>query len=92
MEEIGEGDIGTVITLKSNISLTDFSAVEIRYEKSDKTRGAWTSTISGNNITYTTASGDIADYGVWILQGYGKSVTWEGVSDQIQIKVIENLI
>jgi len=91
MQEIGENDIGTVITLESNISLAAFSEGTIKYKKSDKTTGEWTATISGNNLQYTTVLSDIDVHGLWVLQGYAKSSTWQGVSNHVQIKVIEDL-
>ena len=58
------------ITLHANHNLSNPTSSEIFYKKPSGQTGAWNATMIGNDqLTYTTAVGDIDIPGIWVLQG-----------------------
>lgn len=100
-EEIHEGDIGTVFqfTFKDNGTAIDISTLttrEIIFKKPDKTKLVKTPSLVTDGtdglVTYTIASGDINQIGMWSAQGrLALSNTQNWYSDVVQFKVFPNI-
>ena len=66
-------DIGLKITLETDINLAGNSVVSIRFKKPSGVEGSWTATVENSptgQISYTTASGDIDEHGLWTLAAH----------------------
>ena len=57
------------INLTSTDSLTGASDAKILFKKPDGNTGTWFATVTGNDITYNTASTDLDLPGQWVIQG-----------------------
>lgn len=62
------GNTGTLISLNTEISLSDASLVQILILKPDGSNVTWTGLAVGPNIQYITIAGDIDQPGTWFLQ------------------------
>lgn len=51
-------------------SLAGASLKQIHYTKPDGTTGQWPAVVSGTQLTYTVADGDISQAGQWRFQAY----------------------
>jgi len=70
-EKIYVGAVGVDITLDAEIDISAATTHEIRYQKPDGTKGAWTATIVDDTmLQYITKAGDLDYEGEWKLQIY----------------------
>lgn len=78
MGKIYVSDVGTVLTLDVGEDISDATALRIQAQKPGGTTDSWVASASGTSaLTYTLASGDIDETGVWRLQA--KVTTPDGV-------------
>lgn len=65
------------ITIDTNIDLSGYSTLLIKYKKPDGTTGCWTATIcptDNNCMYYDIALGELDQEGHWLVQGIAKDV------------------
>lgn len=76
MSKIYVGDVGTVLTVETNSTLTGASATNLKILKADGTEVTWTGAINGTTqIDYTFVADDINVAGDWYLNSF---VTFAG--------------
>ncbi len=79
---IYKGDIGTKITLDTEIDISSGTVFKIYYLKPDGTSGFWTAAkeADNQNISYTTlATTDLDVVGTWVIQSYVEVPGWKGL-------------
>jgi len=60
------------INIDTNIDLSGYATLQIRYQKPDGTTGCWNATICATDNThmyYDTVIGDLDQVGEWLIQG-----------------------
>jgi len=60
------------ITIDSNIDLSGYATLQIRYKKPDSTTGYWSATLCPTDnecMYYDTQIGDLDQVGEWLIQG-----------------------
>ncbi len=82
------GDIGTVITLDTNESITSATTTDIKVKKGDGTIATWTGSLSGSDsVTYTTVDGDLSCSGIYKAQAYVVMTGWSGLGETVEFRV-----
>lgn len=72
------------LILGTGRDLTGASNPKILYQKPDGTKGEWTGTISGQNLTYVLTNADIDQSGVWKFQTYIEVATKKGYGEIVE--------
>ena len=65
-----KGQSYLTITLDCGTTVAAATVARILYEKPDGTKGYWTATATGTELSYTLVNGNIDQSGVWKLQAY----------------------
>ena len=82
------GDIGTVITLDTNETISSATTTNIEVRKGDGTITTWTGSLSGtDSVTYTTVDGDFSCSGIYKVQAYVVMVGWSGLGETAEFTV-----
>jgi hypothetical protein len=73
------GDTGTEISisLSGTVDTSTIISSTIRYRKPSGTTGEWTGTVVDELVQYVTQSGDIDEAGVWYIQAFFDTGTWQ---------------
>jgi len=97
-EESGfyEGQIGALIRLDTEDDTAYLAAAtkkEIHYKRPSGTTGAWTATLDGTKLTYTTtAITDLPEHGKYIVQVYMEGPGWKLPGKEVVMIVEEPII
>lgn len=82
------GDIGTVITLNTNETISNATTTDIEVRKGDGTLATWTGSLSGSDsVTYTVVSGDLSCSGIYKMQAYIVMPGWSGLGETTEFQV-----
>lgn len=82
------GDIGTVITLDTNETISSATTTNIEVRKGDGTITTWTGSLSGtDSVTYTTVDGDFSCSGIYKVQAYVVMSGWSGLGETAEFQV-----
>ncbi len=82
------GDIGTVITLDTNETISAATTTDIRVKKGDSTLATWTGSLSGSDsVAYTIADGDLSCSGTYKVQAYVVIPGWSGLGETAEFLV-----
>ena len=82
------GDIGTVVTLNTNETISSATTTDIEVRKGDGTVTTWTGSLSGTtDVTYTIVSGDFSCSGVYKVQAYVVTPAWSGLGETAEFQV-----
>jgi hypothetical protein len=95
MSDMRVGDIGTTIELDCVVDVSGASVMRIRYKKPDGVLGYWTAIAGGTatKVKYvTSAAGDVAAAGEWVLQTYVEKGAWKRSGDFFRMEVGANLV
>jgi hypothetical protein len=65
---VSQGNI--TITLDTNVDLSTATSPLIMYRKPDGTKGVWSATITGQNLSYNLTDSDIDVAGRWAFQAF----------------------
>jgi hypothetical protein len=84
------GDIGTVITLDTNETISSATTTDIEVKKGDGTTATWTGSLSGSDsVEYTVVSGDFSCSGVYKVQAYVVMTDWSGLGETAEFQVYD---
>lgn len=82
------GDIGTIITLDTNETISNATTTDIEVKKGDGTTTTWTGSLSGtDSVTYTVVDGDLSCSGVYKVQAYVVMPGWSGLGETAEFTV-----
>lgn len=82
------GDIGTVITLNTNETISSATTTNIKVKKGDGTTATWVGSLSGSNsVTYTIVADDLSCSGIYKVQAYVVMSDWTGLGDTVEFQV-----
>ena len=82
------GDIGTVIILDTNETISSATTTDIKVKKGDGTIVTWTGSLSGNDsVTYTVVDGDLSCSGIYKIQAYVVMPIWSGLGETAEFQV-----
>lgn len=70
MARIYRDTYGHAITVDTKVSLASATAQEIHIKKPSGATDEWSGAVSGNNITYTSESGDFDEAGKYLACAY----------------------
>lgn len=77
-------------TIDTNIDVSGYSTLSIKYKKPDGTTGCWSATVcpaDNNCMTYTCAYGDLDIAGEWLIQALAQDtgVQLTGLWEKFQV-------
>lgn len=79
-----------VLTLETNVTISDASTFRIYYKKPNKSQGYWTGSISGTTaVTYTIPAGTLNKAGPWVVKAwvqYAGGATYQGDPAPFQVR------
>lgn len=82
------GDIGTVITLDTNETISSATTTDIKVKKGDGTTATWTGSLSGSDsVEYTIVDGDFSCSGIYKVQAHVVMTTWSGLGETAEFQV-----
>lgn len=82
------GDIGTVITLNTNETISTATATDIKVRKGDGTITTWVGSLSGtDSVTYTVVDGDLSCQGIYKVQAYVVTPGWSCLGETAEFQV-----
>lgn len=82
------GDIGTVITLDTNETISTATTTDIKVKKGDGTTATWTGVLSGtDSVTYIVVDGDFSCSGIYKIQAYVVMSGWSGLGETAEFTV-----
>ena len=82
------GDIGTVITLDTNETISSATTTDIKVKKGDGTTATWTGSLSGSDsVEYTIVDGDLSCSGIYKVQAYVVMPGWSGLGETAEFTV-----
>ena len=82
------GDIGTVITLDTNETISSATTTDIKVRKGDGTIVTWAGTLSGSDsVEYIIVDGDLSCSGIYKLQAYIVMSGWSGSGETTEFRV-----
>jgi hypothetical protein len=88
MGKIYIGQVGVLIELDTQDSLTGATKAEIRYRKPDKSVGAWVGIIDGTKITYLIDNEEVLNLsGSWLLQAYAEGPGWALLGETVTLPI-----
>ncbi|HUX01576.1 MAG TPA: hypothetical protein VMY35_11410 [Phycisphaerae bacterium] len=100
IEDVYQGDIGTVITINFEddgvaLSLAGATTCELYTLRPSGARGKWTLTVTGDGTagvaTYTTVAGDLDVEGDWRVQGHLINASGNWVTNEDVLRVHRRL-
>jgi len=84
------GDIGTVITLDTNETISSATTTDIRVKKGDGTITNWPGSLSGtDSVTYTITEDDLSCPGIYKVQAYVVMASWSGLGETAEFQVYD---
>lgn len=84
------GDIGTVITLDTNETISNATTTDIKVKKGDGTVTTWSGSLSGtDSVEYTVIDGDLSCSGVYKIQAYVVMPDWSGLGETAEFTVYD---
>jgi hypothetical protein len=90
MARIYRDTYGHAITVDTKVSLASATAQEIHVKKPKTgTTVEWTGAVSGNNITYTSVSGDFNETGTYLCCAYFTESGKVFIGEPFEIKVYD---
>lgn len=82
------GDIGTVITLNTNETISTATTTDIKVKKGDGTTTTWTGSLSGtDSVQYTIVADDLSCAGIYKVQAYIVMSGWSGLGETAEFQV-----
>jgi len=82
------GDIGTIITLDTNETISDATTTDIEVKKGDGTITTWTGSLFGTDyVTYTIIAGDLSCSGIYKVQAHVIMPEWDGLGETAEFRV-----
>jgi hypothetical protein len=91
-EKVFVGDVGTLIRIDMQESLTSLASYALHVRKPDKTTVSWSGVglvKNGDYLEYTILSGDLNVAGDYLIQPYGTIGAWTGHGDTVRLIVDE---
>lgn len=84
------GDIGTIITLDTDETISSATTTDIKVKKGDGTTATWVAVLSGtDSVTYTVVADDFSCSGVYKVQAYVVMPNWSGLGETAEFQVYD---
>jgi len=86
--KVYQGDIGTEIVIDLGESLSGGTVYKMKVRKPSGTEAEWTASVTeSTKITYTTVSGDLDEYGRYLIQPYVELENFQGYGETVVLEV-----
>jgi len=84
------GDIGTIITLDTNETITSATTTDIEVKKGDGTITTWIGELYGaDSVKYTIVDGDLSCSGIYKVQAHVITSNWSGLGETAEFIVYD---
>jgi len=87
--KIYTNDIGTVITLDCQVSVSGAVDPTLEVKKPDGTLVSWDATASGETLSTIIEADDLDQIGVYFIQGSFTLGSWIGRSETVELRVYD---
>ena len=84
------GDIGIIIILDTNETISDATTTDIEVKKGDGTMTTWTGSLSGtDSVEYMIVDGDLSCAGIYKIQAHVVTPAWDCLGNTVEFQVYD---
>lgn len=83
------------LIIDTNINVSDYDILQVRYKKPDGTLGCWTASLCPTNdecMTYTCVYGDLDQSGRWLIQAVALNIGVRLTGRWVEFVVHDSLV